>query len=241
MKRDFHRWYSPSLQRDMELLVFGHAGARLLVFPTSRGRYFEWEDRGMFRWDVLGEQIERGNLQVYCVDSVDGESWYAHHKPPGDRAWRQQQYDDYLLHEVLPLSRQLNGNPFMITTGASFGAYHAMNFGLKHPEVVGRIIGMSGIYDIGRWIHGHWDNNVYHNNPISFIPNEHDPARISALQRLDIIIATGQEDPLRYSSEHMSSALWKKGIGNALRLWYGWSHDWPYWEAMLRQYVGGHD
>ncbi|MGD8805869.1 MAG: esterase, partial [Chloroflexota bacterium] len=27
MKREYHRWYSPSLGRDMELLIFGHAGA----------------------------------------------------------------------------------------------------------------------------------------------------------------------------------------------------------------------
>jgi esterase/lipase superfamily enzyme len=31
MKRDYHRWQSPRLHRDMELLVSGHAGARVLV------------------------------------------------------------------------------------------------------------------------------------------------------------------------------------------------------------------
>ncbi len=35
MNREYLRWFSPSLQRDMEMLVFGHAGARVLVFPTS--------------------------------------------------------------------------------------------------------------------------------------------------------------------------------------------------------------
>ena len=44
MNREYHRWYSPSLERDMELLVFGHSGARTLVFPTSMGRFFQWED-----------------------------------------------------------------------------------------------------------------------------------------------------------------------------------------------------
>jgi len=40
MHRAYHRWHSPSLGRDMELLVYGHAGARVLVFPTSQGRFF---------------------------------------------------------------------------------------------------------------------------------------------------------------------------------------------------------
>ena len=49
MNREYHRWYSRSLDRDMELLVFGHTGARVLVFPTSMGRFFQWEDSGMDR------------------------------------------------------------------------------------------------------------------------------------------------------------------------------------------------
>jgi esterase/lipase superfamily enzyme len=223
----------------MELLVLGHGGARVLVFPTSKGRFYEWEDRGIIH--ALGDQVERGWLQFYCVDSVDAESWYAYWKHPGDRAWRHEQYNHYLLQEVLPLSTYLNGNPFLITVGASFGAYHAVNFALRFPHLVGSTIGLSGIYDIRQWVFGHDEKNVYANNPVAFIPNEHDSGRLAALRQLDIILVTGQDDSLRYSSEELSSALWNKGIGNALRIWDGWSHDWPYWERMLRLYIGGHD
>jgi esterase/lipase superfamily enzyme len=239
MKREYHRWYSPSLGRDMELLIFGHAGARALIFPTSMGRFYEWEDRKMMQ--VLGDQIEAGHLQVFCVDSVDSESWYARWKHPGDRAWRNTQYDNYLLNEVLPLSRQINQNPFLITVGASFGAYHAANFAFRHPDQVGRVIGLSGIYDINRWTDGYHDENIYFNNPTEYMVNEHDHWRLEALRRMDIILAAGQDDPLRSSTEQMSSVLWNKGVGNALRLWDGWAHDWPWWEQMMRLYIGGHD
>src|SRR5579859_285110 len=87
MQREHHRWHSPSLGRDMELLVFGHAGARVIVFPTSMGRFFDWENRGMM--GAVGEHLERGWLQIYCVDSVDAESWYAEHRPPAERGRRQ--------------------------------------------------------------------------------------------------------------------------------------------------------
>jgi len=56
MHREHRRWRSPSLGRDMDMLIFGHAGARVLVFPTSMGRFFEWEDRGMIA--ALGEHLE---------------------------------------------------------------------------------------------------------------------------------------------------------------------------------------
>lgn len=237
MNREHHRWYSPSLGRDMELLIFGHAGARLLVFPTSMGRFYEWEDHGMI--GAMYEHIERGWLQVYCIDSVDKDSWYARWKHPVDRARHQTAYENYITREVLALTRQKNPNPFMITTGASFGAYHAVNFALRHPHLVGRTIGMSGFYDITRWSEGYGADEVYFHNPCAYIPNEHDPARLAAIRNVDIILVVGRDDPLLGNNEHFSHLLWDKAIWHALRIWDGWCHDWPYWQDMLRLYVGG--
>src|SRR2546429_9641513 len=134
MNREYHHWYRPSLERDMELLVFGHAGARVLVFPTFMGPFFQWEDTGMIA--ALGEQLDQGKLQLFCVDSVDAESWYAKGKPPAERAWRQVQNDQYLLKEVPPFTRLHNSNPFLTTIGTSFGAYHAANFPFLQPHFV---------------------------------------------------------------------------------------------------------
>lgn len=223
----------------MNLLVFGHAGARALVFPTSMGRFYEWEDQGMMR--ALGEHLERGWLQLYCVDSVDEDSWYAKWKRPHDRAVRQAEFDAYLLNEVLPLSRHVNDNPFLMTMGASFGAYHAVAFAMRYPELVGRAIGMSGLFDIRQQTDGYSDELVYQFNPTDFVLGEHDRSRIEALQRLDLILAIGRDDPMRAENEEFSRRLWSKGIGHALRIWDGWSHDWPFWRDMIRQYVGGHD
>ena len=178
---------------------------------------------------------------MICVDSIDADSWYARWKHPADRAARHIQYENYLLDEVLPLSRQLNANPFFMTTGASFGAYHAVNFVLRHPELVGRTIGLSVVYDISQWTDGYHDDNIYFNNPMAFISNENDWGRLESLRGIDIIIVSGADDPLRNSSEDLSTILWDKEIGNALRIWDGWSHDWPWWRQMIVQYIGGHD
>jgi esterase/lipase superfamily enzyme len=239
MHREHQRWFSPALERDMDLLIFGHAGARVLVFPSSMGRFYEWEDQGMI--GALGEHLERGWLQLYCVDSVDADSWYAKWKYPADRAHHHARYDRYLHDEVLPLTRYRNDNPFLITTGASFGAYHALTFALRYPHETGRAIGLSGIYDIREITDGYTDGNVYPFNPPEFLPNEHDQGRVSAMQRLDIILAIGRDDQMRGNSEYFSGKLWDRGIGNALRIWDGWAHDWPYWRQMIRTYIGGHD
>ena len=237
--RSHHRWSSPSLQREMELLVFGHGGARVVAFPTSAGRFFDWEDRGLI--GALSDQLESGSIQLFCVDSLDGESWYAKDSHPADRAKRHVQYDRYLLTEVLPFTAARNPNPFLTVTGASFGAYHAANFAFRYPHLVGRIIGMSGYYDIKRWTGDYSDDNVYSNNPCDFLAHEHDPARLDALRSIDIILTIGRTDSALANNEFLSGVLWSKNIGHAFRIWDGLAHDWPVWQQMLRLYIGGHD
>jgi esterase/lipase superfamily enzyme len=239
MNREYHNWFSPSLNRPMELLIFGHAGARALVFPTSKGRFFEWEDRGMMV--ALGEHLERGWLQLYCVDSVDEESWYARSKHPGARAARHVEYENYLLREVLPLSQSKNPDPYLIAAGASFGAYHAMNFALRHPDLTNRVVALSGMYNVERWAGDYRDDTLYYNCPCLYIPNESDEHRLDQLRQLDIIMAIGRDDANIGNNRWFSGALWGKGIGNALREWDGWAHDWPWWQKMIQLYIGGHD
>ena len=135
----------------------------MIAFPTSMGRYFDWENRGLVR--AIGEHLYNGWLQLYCIDSVDSESWYDRGKHPADRIARHQLYDDYLVNEVIPFSHIKNANPFLITTGASFGGYHALNFGLKHADLTGRILSMSGLADVKSFADGYYDQTLYFNNP----------------------------------------------------------------------------
>jgi esterase/lipase superfamily enzyme len=202
------------------------------------GRFFEWEDRGMIQ--ALSHHIEQGWLQLYCVDSVDADSWYAKWKHPVDRAQYHGRYDAYIRDEVVPLT-QRNDDPFLITAGASFGAYHALTFALRYPHLVGRAIGLSGVYDIREVIDGYTDVSVYPYNPPEFILGEHDPERLAAMHKLDIVLAVGRDDSLHGNNEYFSGRLWSKGIWHALRIWDGWAHDWPYWREMIVRYVGGDD
>jgi esterase/lipase superfamily enzyme len=223
----------------MELRVHGHAGAPVLVFPTSMGSVHEWEDRGMM--DALGERLARGWIQLWCVSSVDAESWYARWRRPEDRAEWHERYDRYLYHEVLPLVGHRNANPFLVTAGASFGAYHAMSFALRHPGRVRRVVGLSGIYDVRIQTDGWSDERTYFHNPADFVRNEHEAERLGALRSLEIVLAVGRDDPHRAHNEEFAAALHGKGIGAALRVWDGWAHDWPWWREMIVRYVDGPD
>ena len=100
MNREYHKWWSDRLQRDMELLVFGHAGAKVLVFPSRLGRFYEYEKLGLVH--ALKHKIEQGLLQLYCIDSIDAESFYCDWAHPHGRIQRHIDYEEYILNEVLP-------------------------------------------------------------------------------------------------------------------------------------------
>lgn len=238
MYRAYHQWHSPALDRQMELLIFGHSGAPCLVFPTSHGRFFEYEDRGMVA--VLGDQIEAGQLQLICVDSISSETWYSPSPDTNMRLWREDQYQHYLIHEVLPLVRQTNPTHYLITTGCSLGAMQAAVFAFRHPYLVNRIVGLSGLYDIKRFF-TNYTSSVYFHNPVDFLPNLNDEQTLAQLRAMDIILVTGRDDPNVGSTEYMSQTLWSKGIWNAMRIWDGWFHDWPYWQEMIARYISGYD
>jgi esterase/lipase superfamily enzyme len=41
MKEEHFKWYSTNLSRETEMLVFGHAGYPVILFPTSMGGFHE--------------------------------------------------------------------------------------------------------------------------------------------------------------------------------------------------------
>src|SRR5882757_1695407 len=106
MKREYYKWFSKNLSRDMELLVFGHAGDPILFFPTRTARFYDYEDWQVI--DALRKKIETGAIQVYCLDSADNESFYARHIHPAERIFHYFQYEKYILDEVIPFIQQKN-------------------------------------------------------------------------------------------------------------------------------------
>jgi esterase/lipase superfamily enzyme len=233
VNREYHRWCSRDLQRDMELLVFGHAGTKVLVFPTSQGRYFEYEDNQMVA--AVADRVEAGQLQIYCVDSVDSESWYNQRAHPYWRVQRHLQYERYILHDVLPLMWGKNCNPRTIVTGCSLGAYHAVNFAFRHPDQVTGCVTMGGSFDIKSFLDGWYNEDVYFNNPPDYLANCSDGWRYNHMRT---VLATGEWDMCWNKNEAFAAILRARGIRHELYVWGEQSyHDWPWWRPMARTYL----
>ena len=235
MKRDYRKWHSPAVGREMELLVFGERGTPVVVFPTSMGRFYQWEDFGMIAH--LGRRIDEGLMQLWCVDSVDSESFYNKQVDGQARARRHLAYDRYLTDEVLPAILKENGNPSIELLGASFGAFHAVALATRHPGIARRVIGLSGAYDAARWLDGFREQEAYFANPLAFLPGLTDEQQLRSLRNTEFVIATGVEDPNVAGSRQIVATLQEKRVPAALHLWNGWAHDWPFWKEMVDTFV----
>jgi esterase/lipase superfamily enzyme len=228
MNREYHKWHTGRLNRDMELLVFGHAGTPVLVFPTSMGRFFEYEDSGMI--GAVAHKIESGERQFFCVDSIDSESWHNRSAHPRDRVIRHMQYEDYVLEEVMPFLRNRNWSPRIVATGCSFGGYHAVNFALKHPGLITDCVSMAGAFNIRQFLHGYYDDNCYFNNPPDYLPTLCGPFA-------NFTLVTGEHDMCLGENFHMAHLMGNRNIPHQLDVWKsGTGHDWPWWQQMARKF-----
>jgi esterase/lipase superfamily enzyme len=218
----------------MDFLRFGDRGFPVICFPTSMGSFHQYEDMNTVGY--LTDKIEAGFIQLFCVDSVDAESWYNNGAPPSYRAFRQTQYDAYLRDELAPYVQKAAGRADMGVFGCSFGAYHAANFAARYPGVVTKAVCLSGIYDIHRFVGGYWDDSCYFNCPTAYIPNMNDEW-IEKLRGVQWTIATGEQDSLAQQSRDFSALLWSKGVPNHCEIWPGvFGHDWPWWNEAVRRF-----
>jgi esterase/lipase superfamily enzyme len=90
--------------------------------------------------------------------------------------------------------RSRNSTPHLITAGVSFGAYLAVNFAFKHPQVVTKTVGLSGSYSIKRLLDGYYDEDSYFNCPVSYMANLNDESLLSLIGRMEISLATSDWD-----------------------------------------------
>ena len=238
MQREYVKWHSGELGRDMEMLVFGHGGLPAIVFPTSQARFYEWEDFGMVA--TMADKLDSGQLQLFCVDTVDSESWYNLGVGPDWRIARQVQYDNYVVREVAPYVRWRNQSAFLMGMGASLGGYHAVNCAFKHPDVFTGALSMSGAFDLQElgFLRGYNDENVYLNLPLDYLPGLNDAWFLDRMRRGTYVLATGVHDQCWNDNERLAGVMRARGIPVQLDVWGDNArHDWPWWKQMLRVYL----
>lgn len=240
----YHKWRSPALGQDMELKVYGHGGKPVLVFPSGGGRFFEYEDFGMV--EACRPFLDEGRIQLFTIDSVDNESWFDLSLPPADRARRHDQYEKYVMEEVVPFIRERNASgAALMTTGCSGGGYHAANILFRRPDAFDGVIALSGLYGPRFAVGEQWDDSLYVHFPLTYLPGLEDDRLLGLIRRSKIVLCVGlgrwercdQYDCIA-DTRAMKEVLEAKAIPAWVDEWgRDADHDWPWWRKQVPYFL----
>jgi esterase/lipase superfamily enzyme len=236
MNKKVKKWRSPSLGCDMKLAVYGNGGTPILAFPTRGESCEQWESKGMT--DAISLQLKEEFNQLFCVDSVDEESFLNKNIDAAKRIRRHIQFESFILDEVIPFIREINNIEYLIVAGVDMGAYHALNIALKYPRHFGKSIAISGIYDMKHFLDDFYDENVYYNNPVDYIPNLNKQDLLNQIREVDYRLVSFTNDLRKEEAEQMSNILQMKFIEHELDIWdIDESEEWELWKQMLKTHI----
>jgi len=238
MHIEYHKWFSPILNKDIELKIYGSKhGKPVLVFPSSRGSFYQYEDFGMV--EAVSGFIESGKITLYTIPCVDAEAFWNNGWDNAAKARRQNDFEAAVVNEVVPfIGAHHQNNWRILSTGCSGGAFHAVNHILKHPDLFDSCIALSGVYTVEPLIGNFVNEDVYYNVPSLYLNDLDDPWFLNQLRtsRIHIVVGKGEFDrDLPYHSAlELSNALYSKGIPHWFDVWGDdVNHDWVWWRKQI--------
>jgi esterase/lipase superfamily enzyme len=234
--------HSEALGAELGVIAYGHYGRPMLAFPAERGNCWDYENQGMV--GTIADLIDGGRVKLYCVDTIDGQTWQDASIPLEERARRHGLYEDWIVNHVAPfIQADCGGTQEIIVNGPSFGAYHAANFALKRADLFPLAICQSGIYDVSVVGWGERGDAVYFNNPGDYVAHLQGDHLDWLRTNVSILVICGQgqwEDTTGAleGSKHFAALLAEKGLRHELDLWgHDVPHDWPSWRAQLAHHL----
>lgn len=239
MEIRYYKEYSKYLQREMEFKVYGKTGKPCLVIPSQNGRFYDFENFGMI--EECQSFIEKGALQIFCVDTIDAETLSAIGSPIRERMEQHEKWFWYICDEFYQRMMEINHEttpreqwkmPFV--AGCSMGGYHSANIFFRKPDQFDTVISLSGFYHLQMILGDYIDDLVYLNSPYDSIlnlPKEHPYRKL--YKRSNIILCVGQgewEQELLQDTREFEQLLQKQQIDAWVDYWgMDVSHDWSWW------------
>lgn len=247
MYSKYYREYSNILERKMEFMIYGHNGKPCIAFPAQDGRFYDFFNFGMI--DSAKELIEEGKIQIFCVDSIDWESWTFTGGDYNERIMQHEKWYAYIIDELIPRIREINeessGKYFkgkLLTVGCSMGAFHGLNFFLRRPDIFDSTIALSGLYSAEHFFPHYNNENIYLNSPIDYMKNISDNHEyVDMYKKSKIILCCGQgrwEEKCLRDTIEMEKNFKRIKVPAWIDLWgCDVDHDWPWWKIQFPYFL----
>ena len=245
MEINYFDWYSPELNRNMPVKVYGHAGKAILYIPCQDGRFVDFENFHMT--DTFAPWLESGKCVVFSIDTVDAESWSDQGGDPDYRIHVHENWINYITREVVPFMRGFvndrngwDGYPGCMVCGCSMGATHALNLYLRFPDLFDRCMALSGIYHAG-FFFGEYNNELIYKNSITDYMTNFPPDHpfIEEYNKHKAVVCVGMgawEEP--WSTQYLDKRFKELGINIWVDYWGSdVNHDWPWWYKQAEYFL----
>jgi esterase/lipase superfamily enzyme len=232
------RWHSERVGQDLNVVRWGAVGVPVLIFPTAGGDCEEIERFHLI--SALEGLLSSGRIKVYSVDSVNGRAFLtsSDHR---HISWMMTAFDAAIRHEVVPAIRADCRSPDIeiITAGASIGAFNAIEVLCRHPDVFTAALGISGTYNLTKWLKGPMTSDFFFSSPLHYLPTLDDGPVLDRLRSRFVLLAHGlgaAEEPAE--SWRMAEVLGSRGVPNRVEEWGPeWPHDWITWREMFPRFL----
>lgn len=246
MDISYHKAASGELGRDMEYKRYGFAGRPVVVFPTSQGTFYQFEDQGGV--GALAEFIDTGRIQLFTLDGIDSETFFDKGGDHAARIARHEAYFRYVRNEALAaftrVAKDSNGGQVLkpIFCGCSMGGFHASNFVFRFPDTASGIVSLSGVYSTRGFLGDDLSGDIYYNSPLDYLPGLKDGEALDRLRALRLVFCCGRgawEEPMITETRALEQVLAAKGVPAWVDFWGSdVAHDWPWWHKQLGYFFG---
>ena len=234
----YYKEWSAVLDRAMEFKRYGHSGVPVLALPARGGRFYDWENNGMP--EAVASLLHAGKVQLFWAEM-------------------QEKYFLYLTTELAPRILALTADepqaeadekaakaastPVLWCVGVDTGAYQAVNCRLRRPELFAGAIGLSGLYDMSRFMGSEADDLILRNSPLNALAETgiYNTAALAKAEENSLLLCAGQgayEDDARADTKALQAALEAAALPCHVELWGNdVSHDWYWWGKELGMFA----
>ncbi|GAB1372195.1 alpha/beta hydrolase-fold protein [Candidatus Kapaibacterium sp.] len=230
---------SSFLKRDIKINIYGHYGLVILIFPALNGKSIEFEQNGGLA--AVENLVKIGKCKVFSIDTLDSEYWYDAEVSPKAKSEFLYNFNKFVEEELVEyVFMNCGGAVPIVTAGAGFGAYLAVNTFFRRPDLFFGTIGISGTYDLSTITKDYFDENCYYNSPVHYLPNLNDSYWLSYIySRRHIYLACGRgEGEIPYHTENMGRILADKNIRYQVEIYdENYKHDYKTWIELFKHFI----
>ncbi len=232
------QWYSQRVGAEVSFVRWGEVGTPVLLFPTAGGDAEEIERFHII--DSVAELLEAGRIKIYSCDSVAGRALITEEGSPRHRMWLQNQFEQFIYHEVAPAIRNDCGQSDIevIAAGSSIGAFNAVAVLSRYPDVFSHALCLSGTYNLDRFLRAEPSDDWLFSSPLHFLPSLGGEV-LDQLRTRFVLLASGEGEAEDIGeSWRMADLLGAKGVPNRVDSWGPhYRHDWSTWREMFPKYL----